>query len=73
MRLDVARMIFIREEWMGVITQALVVHGATEDNDAEFHRLNGVSGPRWIVSPSHEALLPDVPPVNVGAMAARHA
>ena len=60
---------------MGVGTRAMAVHGATVDCTTEIHRLNGVFGPRWIVSPSHEALLPDVPPVNVGAMAkgARHA
>jgi len=32
-------------------------------------RLRPLFGPRWIVSPSHEALLPNVPPRNVAAMA----
>jgi uroporphyrinogen decarboxylase len=36
---------------------------------AEVRRLKDVFGPWWIVSPSHEALLPNVPPENVAAMA----
>ncbi len=53
----------------GVDTQELLVHGVPEDIAREVRRLKGVFGPRWIVSPSHEALLPDVPPANIEAMA----
>lgn len=53
----------------GVDTQELLVHGTPADIAAEILRLKGLFGPRWIVSPSHEALLPDVPPENVRAMA----
>ena len=53
----------------GVDTQDLLVHGTPEAIASEIQRLKKVFGPRWIVSPSHEALLPDVPPANVGAMA----
>jgi uroporphyrinogen decarboxylase len=53
----------------GVDTQELLVHGTPERITAEVRRLKGVFGPRWIISPSHEALLPDVHPRNVEAMA----
>jgi uroporphyrinogen decarboxylase len=53
----------------GVDTQDLLVHGTPEAIASEIQRLKNVFGLRWIVSPSHEALLPDVPPANVGAMA----
>jgi uroporphyrinogen decarboxylase len=33
------------------------------------HRVQSSLGPHLIVSPSHEALLPNVPPGNVAAMA----
>jgi uroporphyrinogen decarboxylase len=33
------------------------------------HRVQSLLGPFLIVSPSHEALLPNVPPENVMAMA----
>ena len=32
-------------------------------------RVKSILGPDLIVSPSHEAVLPDVPPRNVAAMA----
>lgn len=53
----------------GVDTQDLLVHGTPETIASEIQRLKKVFGPRWIVSPSHEALLPDVPVANVAAMA----
>jgi len=53
----------------GVDTQQLLVHGTPRDIRAEVRRLRGLLGPRLIVSPSHEALLPNVPPENVAAMA----
>jgi uroporphyrinogen decarboxylase len=53
----------------GVDTQGLLVHGAPEEIKAKVRRLKAVLGPHLIVSPSHEAILPDVPPANVAAMA----
>ncbi len=53
----------------GVDTQRLLVFGTPGEVKAEVRRLRGLFGPRWIVSPSHEALLPNVPPENVAAMA----
>ena len=53
----------------GIDTQQLLVHGSPADVRAEVRRLKDVFGPWWIVSPSHEALLPNVPPQNVAAMA----
>lgn len=54
----------------GIDTQHLLVHGTPADITAEVRRVKNVLGPRLIVSPSHEALLPNVPPQNLEAMAA---
>jgi uroporphyrinogen decarboxylase len=53
----------------GVDTQRLLVFGTPAEVKAEVRRLRDLFGPSWIVSPSHEALLPNVPPANVAAMA----
>ncbi len=53
----------------GIDTQRLLVHASPAEVRAEVRRLKDVFGPWWIVSPSHEALLPNVPPENVAAMA----
>jgi uroporphyrinogen decarboxylase len=53
----------------GVDTQRLLVEGTPAEVRAEVRRLKPIFGPCWIVSPSHEALLPNVPPQNVAAMA----
>ena len=53
----------------GIDTQELLVKGTPEQIREEIRRLKDVFGPAWIASPSHEALLPDVPPCNVAAMA----
>ena len=53
----------------GVDTQELLVHQTPAEVAREVRRLKEIFGPRWIISPSHEALLPDVPPVNIAAMA----
>jgi len=53
----------------GIDTQHLLVHGTPEDIHREVHRVKSLLGPRMIVSPSHEALLPNVPPRNLEAMA----
>jgi len=53
----------------GIDTQQLLVHGTPEDIRAEVRRVKRLLGPNLVVSPSHEALLPNVPPENVLAMA----
>jgi uroporphyrinogen decarboxylase len=53
----------------GIDTQELLNHGNPEEVKAEVRRVKELLGPHLIVSPSHEALLPDVPPENVQAMA----
>ncbi len=54
----------------GVDTQELLVNGTPEEVKADVERIKTLLGPYLIVSPSHEAILPDVPPENVAAMAA---
>jgi uroporphyrinogen decarboxylase len=53
----------------GIDTQELLVHGTPEEIVVEVHRVRDTLGPHLIVSPSHEALLPNIPPENVRAMA----
>lgn len=53
----------------GVDTQELLVHGSPDDVGRDVERVKGLLGPNLIVSPSHEALLPNVSPENVQAMA----
>jgi uroporphyrinogen decarboxylase len=53
----------------GVDTQRLLVEATPAQVKNEVRRLRSLFGPFWIVSPSHEALLPNVPPQNVAAMA----
>jgi uroporphyrinogen decarboxylase len=53
----------------GIDTQELLVHGTPGEVRAEVRRVKRILGPGLIVSPSHEALLPDVPPANVAVMA----
>ena len=53
----------------GVDTQELMVHGTPDDVQADVRRIKRLLGPRLIISPSHEALLPNVPPQNLEAMA----
>jgi uroporphyrinogen decarboxylase len=53
----------------GIDTQELLVRGTPHEIQAEVIRLKDIFGPHWIASPSHEALLTDVPPRNVAAMA----
>ena len=52
----------------GVDTQQLLPFGTPEQVKAEVRRLKKVFGERYIVSPSHEALLPNVSVENVIAM-----
>lgn len=53
----------------GVDTQQLLVSGSPDEIKADVRRIRKLLGPRLIVSPSHEALLPNVPPANLEAMA----
>ncbi|HUW31936.1 MAG TPA: uroporphyrinogen decarboxylase family protein [Planctomycetota bacterium] len=53
----------------GIDTQHLLVHGIPADIKADVRRVKDLLGPCLVVSPSHEALLPNVPPENVLAMA----
>ncbi len=56
--------------WIGgVDTQQLLPFGTPEEVTAEVRRLKEVFGPRYVVSPSHEALLPNVSVENLVAMA----
>ena len=52
----------------GVDTQDLLPNAAASQVAAEVTRLKDVFGERYVVSPSHEALLPNVPLENVRAM-----
>ncbi len=53
----------------GVDTQELLVHAKPSKIKEEVYRLKDLFGPSLIVSPSHEAILPNVPLENVIAMA----
>ncbi|MCX7806214.1 MAG: hypothetical protein N3A38_13635, partial [Planctomycetota bacterium] len=53
----------------GIDTQHLLVHGTPDDVAADVRRVKDLLGPSLIVSPSHEAVLPNVPPENIEAMA----
>lgn len=53
----------------GIDTQQLLVHASPEEVKADVRRVKALLGPNLIVSPSHEAILPNVPPENIVAMA----
>ncbi|MCL2640958.1 MAG: hypothetical protein FWD53_08955 [Phycisphaerales bacterium] len=53
----------------GVDTQQLLVTGSPDDIRAEVRRIKKLLGPNLIISPSHEAILPNVPAANIEAMA----
>ncbi len=52
----------------GIDTQDLLVNGAPEEIQADVERVKSLLGPNLIVGPSHEAVLPNVPPENIEAM-----
>lgn len=52
----------------GVDTQELLPYATPEQIMDEVDRLKTVFGDRYVISPSHEALLPDVSPENLIAM-----
>ncbi len=53
----------------GIDTQLLMTNGTPEQIRQDVRRVKKILGPNIIVSPSHEAILPDVPPENVAALA----
>ncbi len=53
----------------GIDTQELLVKGSPEEIRKEVKRIKNLLGPNLIVSPSHEAILPNIPPRNIAAMA----
>ncbi|MEI7898877.1 MAG: uroporphyrinogen decarboxylase family protein [bacterium] len=53
----------------GIDTQELMTNGTPEEVRADVRRVRNLLEPHLIVSPSHEALLVNVPPANVEAMA----
>ena len=54
----------------GIDAQGILPHGTSQDVRDEVVRVRKILGPHVIISPSHEAILPDVPPENVAALAA---
>ncbi len=52
----------------GVDAQHLLVNGTPEQVTAKVHELKQLFPTGLIISPSHEAILPDIPPANVEAM-----
>ncbi|NSW50899.1 MAG: hypothetical protein HPY85_00145 [Anaerolineae bacterium] len=53
----------------GIDAQGVLPHGTPGEVKAEVNRVRDLLGPYVIISPSHEAILPDVPPENVAALA----
>jgi uroporphyrinogen decarboxylase len=53
----------------GIDTQYLLVNGSPVQIKEEVRRVRDILGPGLILSPSHEAILPDIPPQNIAAMA----
>lgn len=53
----------------GVDTQHLLPNGTPQQVRDEVHRLRDLFGPNYVVSPSHESILTDVPCENIQAMA----
>lgn len=53
----------------GVDTQDLLVNGTPDEVKEDVRRIKRLLGPQFVVSPSHEALLPNISPQNLEAMA----
>jgi uroporphyrinogen decarboxylase len=53
----------------GIDTQDLLMNASPAEVAAEVRRVRGLLGPRWIISSSHEHIMPNVPPQNIEAMA----
>lgn len=52
----------------GVDTQDLLVNGSTSDVERKVRELRDIFPTGLIISPSHEAIMPDVPPKNIRAL-----
>lgn len=52
----------------GIDAQSFFVHATPEEIRKEVYRVQDILGPNLVVSPSHEEILPNVPPENVLAM-----
>ena len=52
----------------GIDAQDLLVHGTPDDLRAKVRQLCELFPTGLVLSPSHEAVLPDVPPENIGAI-----
>jgi uroporphyrinogen decarboxylase len=53
----------------GIDAQGILPFGTPEQIRDEVNRLKNLFGSNFIVSPSHEELLPNIPPENILAMA----
>jgi uroporphyrinogen decarboxylase len=53
----------------GIDTQNLLSNGTPQMVRQEVRRVKRLLGPNLIISPSHEAILPDVPAENIEALA----
>lgn len=53
----------------GIDTQDILVNNSPEQVKDEVRRVKDLLGPSVVISPSHEALLPNIPPENIVAMA----
>ncbi|MBQ4086222.1 MAG: hypothetical protein IJC54_06595, partial [Clostridia bacterium] len=53
----------------GVDTQRLLPFGTPQQVRDEVRRLRDIFGENFVVSPSHESILPEVPCENIAAMA----
>ncbi len=52
----------------GIDAQDLLVNGTPDEVAAEVRRLRALFATGLVISPSHEAILPDIPPANVAAL-----
>ncbi|MCG8308637.1 MAG: uroporphyrinogen decarboxylase family protein [Cytophagales bacterium] len=52
----------------GVDAQELLVNGSAEEVSKKVHELKDLFPTGLIISPSHEAILPDIPPANIKAL-----
>lgn len=52
----------------GVDAQYILVKGSPEDVSSKVHELKQLFPTGLVISPSHEAILPDIPPANIEAM-----
>lgn len=52
----------------GVDAQHLLVSGTAQEVEDKVNQLRSIFPTGLIISPSHEAILPDIPPANIGAL-----